>query len=127
MNELDLFTEALNRTDPAERAAFLDQACAGNPDLRRRLEELLAGHAQSGSPLDRPPVAPAEFDGDRRPADGRSRPGSTGPTGRRRRSPAPIPTPPRPRNRRSPRPARHGSRRAKGSAPSSPAGTRWSR
>ena len=44
---------------PAERAAFLDQACAGNPDLRRRLEELLAGHAQSGSPLDRPPVAPA--------------------------------------------------------------------
>ena len=30
MNELfELFTEALNRTDPAERAAFLDQACAG--------------------------------------------------------------------------------------------------
>jgi len=61
MNELDLFTEALNRTDPAERAAFLDQACAGNPELRRRLEELLAGHAQSDSPLDRPPVAPGEF------------------------------------------------------------------
>ena len=60
MNELDLFTEALNRTDPAERAAFLDQACAGNPDLRRRLSELLAGHAQGGSPLDRPPVAPAD-------------------------------------------------------------------
>lgn len=60
MNELDLFTEALNRTDPAERAAFLDQACAGNPDLRRRLEELLAGHARSRSPLDRPPVAPGE-------------------------------------------------------------------
>ena len=66
MNELDLFTEALNRTDPAERAAFLDQACAGNPELRRRLEELLAGHAQSGSPLDRPPVAPAWFNVDRR-------------------------------------------------------------
>ena len=59
MNELDLFTEALARTNPAERAAFLDQACAGNPDLRRRLEELLAGHAQADSPLDRPPVAPA--------------------------------------------------------------------
>ena len=62
MHELDIFTEALDRTDPAERAAFLDQACAGNPDLRRRLEELLAGHARGGSPLDRPPVASAEAD-----------------------------------------------------------------
>ena len=61
MNELDLCTEALTRTDPAERATFLDQACAGNADLRRRLEELLASHARSGSPLDRPPVAPAGF------------------------------------------------------------------
>ncbi len=61
MNELDLFTEALSRTDPAERAAFLDQACAGNPELRRRLEELLAGHAQAENPLDRPPVAPGGF------------------------------------------------------------------
>ena len=68
MNELDLFTEALNRADPAERAAFLDQACAGNADLRRRLEELLAGHARVGSPLDRPPVAPGEL-GNCRPAD----------------------------------------------------------
>ena len=61
LNVLDLFTEALNPTDPAERAAFLDHACVGNPDLRRRLEELLAGHAQSRNPLDRPPVAPGEF------------------------------------------------------------------
>ncbi len=61
MNELDLFTEALSRTDPAERAAFLDEACAGNPELRRRLEELLAGHARSRGPLDRPIVAPADF------------------------------------------------------------------
>jgi hypothetical protein len=59
VNELDLFIEALSRTDPAERAAFLDEACAGKPELRRRLEELLAGHARGGSPLDRPPVAPA--------------------------------------------------------------------
>jgi hypothetical protein len=59
MNQLDLLTEALNRADPAERATFLDQACAGNPELRRRLEELLAGYAQRTSPLDRPPVAPA--------------------------------------------------------------------
>ena len=38
MNELDLLTEALNRSDPSERATFLDQACAGNPGLRSRLE-----------------------------------------------------------------------------------------
>jgi len=57
MNELDLFTEVLSRTDPAQRAAYLDQACAGNPELRRRLEELLAGHARGGSPLDRPPLS----------------------------------------------------------------------
>ncbi len=61
MNELELFTEALNLTDPAERAAFLDQACSGNAELRRRLEELLAGHAQGVSPLDHLPVAPADF------------------------------------------------------------------
>jgi serine/threonine protein kinase len=59
MNELDLLTEALNRTDPDERATFLDQVCAGNPELRRRLEERLAYCAQSKSPLDRPSVAPA--------------------------------------------------------------------
>ncbi|MDE2507742.1 MAG: hypothetical protein KGM43_11065 [Planctomycetota bacterium] len=60
MTELDMFTEVLNRTNLAEPAAFLDQACAGNPDLRRRLEELPAGQARSGSPLDRPPLTPEE-------------------------------------------------------------------
>ena len=59
MNELDILTEALNRTDPAERATFLDQACAGNSELRRRLEEQLAAYAQSRSPLDQPPDTPA--------------------------------------------------------------------
>jgi eukaryotic-like serine/threonine-protein kinase len=61
MNEFDLFTEALNRTDPTDRAAYLNRACAGNPELRRRLEELLAGHARAENPLDRPPVAAGEF------------------------------------------------------------------
>ena len=104
MNELDLFTEALNRTDPAERATFLDQTCAGNPELRRRLEELLAGYAQSRQPNSTGP--PSRRLVPRRPPTCRlpSRPESTGPTGRRRRSPAPIPMPPRPRDRRSPTP-----------------------
>src|ERR1700733_3750180 len=61
MNEHELLSEALKRTDPAERAAFLDQTCAGDSELRRRLVELLAGYPESGGPLGRPPVAPAEF------------------------------------------------------------------
>ena len=103
MNELDLFTEALNRTDPAERAAFLDRACAGNPELRRRLEELLAGHARSRSPLDRPPLAP---ENPRRPSTSRrrSRPGCTDPTRGRRPWLTSIPWPPRTWNRWPPRP-----------------------
>jgi predicted ribosomally synthesized peptide with SipW-like signal peptide len=103
MNEVDLLTEALNRTDPAERATFLDQACAGNSELRRRLEELLAAHAHSKSPLDRPPVAPAgstatadlpapEATGEHRP-DGATqtfaRPETDATTARESASPAP--------------------------------------
>lgn len=49
MTEETLFIEALEIADPAGRAVFLDQACAGNPDLRGRLDRLLAEHAQAGS------------------------------------------------------------------------------
>ena len=95
MNELDLFTEALNRTDPAERAAFLDQACRRKPGTAPP-----AGGVARRSRPERRPARPAagragRVHGDRRPADSRSRPESTGPTGRRRRSPTPIPMPPR--------------------------------
>ena len=45
--EEDLFCEALSRTDPAQRAAFLGQACAGKPVLRVRVEEMLAVHAEA--------------------------------------------------------------------------------
>jgi len=60
MNEHELLSEALKRTDPAERAAFLDQTCAGDSELRHRLVELLAAHADTGGTLDEPAVAPAE-------------------------------------------------------------------
>jgi serine/threonine protein kinase len=60
MNEHELLSEALKRTDPAERAAFLDQSCAGDSELRRRLVDLLAGDAESGGTLDQAPAAPAE-------------------------------------------------------------------
>ena len=45
---MTVFSEALERTDPAARAAYLDGACRGNPELRRHVEELLAAHAGAG-------------------------------------------------------------------------------
>jgi serine/threonine protein kinase len=54
MREQSLFIGALEKEDPAERAAFLDQACAGDPALRVRIEQLLLRHEQTGDPLDVP-------------------------------------------------------------------------
>ncbi len=54
MTEETLFHEALARP-AAERAAFLEQACAGQPQLRAAVEALLAAHDASGSLLDQPP------------------------------------------------------------------------
>ncbi len=45
---MTVFSEALERTDPAARAAYLDGACRGNAELRRHVEELLAAHAGAG-------------------------------------------------------------------------------
>ena len=52
----DLFLAALDRP-PADRAAFAEAACAGDPDRLRRVRELLAAHDRSRGPLDAPPVA----------------------------------------------------------------------
>ena len=38
----DLFLEAIEMQSPADRAAFLDEACAGDAGLREAVEELLA-------------------------------------------------------------------------------------
>src|SRR5262245_21540961 len=54
VREQSLFIEALEKKDPAERAAFLDQACLGDTALRRRIERLLARHAQTGGFLESP-------------------------------------------------------------------------
>ena len=48
MTEETIFTAALAKPTPAERAAFLDEACAGDAGLRRRVERLLASHAAAG-------------------------------------------------------------------------------
>jgi serine/threonine protein kinase len=59
MNERSIFAAALDITDPAERAAYLDEACGGEPGLRRHIDELLAAQQDLGSFLARPPVVPA--------------------------------------------------------------------
>jgi tRNA A-37 threonylcarbamoyl transferase component Bud32 len=67
MNKRDIFIEALDRTDPAERAAYLDQACAGDETLRQRVEELLEAHAGVSELLKGPvpaAVSTAEATGD---------------------------------------------------------------
>ena len=46
--ERSLFDEAVARTDPAEREAFLLEACPDN-ELRRRVESLLDAHDEAGS------------------------------------------------------------------------------
>src|SRR5262245_40660394 len=44
MSERSIFLNALDRKDPADRAAYLDAACAGKPELRQRIERLLQSH-----------------------------------------------------------------------------------
>src|SRR5262245_57885086 len=48
MNERAIFVEALDRDTPTERAAYLDEACAGDPALRERVETLLRSHEAAG-------------------------------------------------------------------------------
>ena len=44
MSERDILLDALDRPDPADRAAYLDRACGGDAELRRRIEALLDAH-----------------------------------------------------------------------------------
>ncbi len=60
MNEETLFHEALARVTSQERAAFLDEACAGTPELRAAVDALLAAHAASGAFLKTPKTAKME-------------------------------------------------------------------
>src|ERR1700756_2909108 len=53
-----IFFAALERDTPDERAAYLDGACAGDPDFRRRVEKMLAAQAQAGSFLEQPAHSP---------------------------------------------------------------------
>jgi hypothetical protein len=64
--EEQLFFEALSRQDAATRRVFLERTCAGNADLRRRIEALLAVQADAdrffADAASRPRMAPASED-----------------------------------------------------------------
>jgi serine/threonine protein kinase len=54
MNEEEIFHEALDRNPPAERAAYLELACAGNPGLRASVEALLRANVGASAFLASP-------------------------------------------------------------------------
>jgi len=62
-----IFQSALERS-PAERSAFLSQACAGDEALRSEVESLIASHDQAGDSIEAVAVeAASEMLGDEQP------------------------------------------------------------
>jgi serine/threonine protein kinase len=57
-----IFHEAVEQHAPAEWPAFLDQACAGDVELRGAVEALLRGHEQANSLLDEAAPSSATMD-----------------------------------------------------------------
>jgi hypothetical protein len=56
----EVFLAALTRGTPQERAAYLDEACRDDAELRRRVDRLLQAHSQAGSFLEKPALEPAQ-------------------------------------------------------------------
>src|SRR6516162_3979822 len=57
MTEREVFLAALKQPTAGERAAFLNQACGSDVNLRGQIEALLAEHEQLGSYLESPVAA----------------------------------------------------------------------
>ena len=57
MTERTIFLAALEIADAAERAAYLDQACGEDADLRAQVEALLSSHQDSSQFLETPAAA----------------------------------------------------------------------
>jgi eukaryotic-like serine/threonine-protein kinase len=53
--EIAVFTEAV-KVPLQDRAAFLDNACGGDENLRRQVESLLRAHDRVGNFLEEPPT-----------------------------------------------------------------------
>src|SRR5262249_34878983 len=59
----ELFSKALEFQTPEEQAAYLDQVCGGDAELRARLDELLRANCEAGSFLQEPTASqPATSD-----------------------------------------------------------------
>jgi hypothetical protein len=67
MSEESIFTNALARTDPAQRRAYLDEACGADGVLRREVEALLATHEADSGFLER--SAPEQLAGSAAPPE----------------------------------------------------------
>src|SRR6478735_12602749 len=52
-----VFQTAVAEHRPDEWDRYLDEACAGDADLRREVNDLLRAHQEGGSLLDRPALA----------------------------------------------------------------------
>jgi eukaryotic-like serine/threonine-protein kinase len=52
-----IFDEAIEISSPPDRAAYLDRACAGDAQLRQKVEALLKAYRDAGSFLEQPPAA----------------------------------------------------------------------
>ncbi|MDA1166370.1 MAG: serine/threonine-protein kinase [Planctomycetota bacterium] len=61
MNERTIFLEALEKDNPEQRSAFLDEVCGEDAELRQRVETLLSAHNDAGSFLEK---TPQEIDAD---------------------------------------------------------------
>jgi len=56
----EIFADALEKSDAAERAAYLAQACGNDVQLRQDVEALLQAHAKAGAFLEQPSLASAK-------------------------------------------------------------------
>jgi WD40 repeat protein len=56
MTEETVFAAALEKSTPTERAAYLEDACAGDAALRKRVEALLASHEGAAGFLEKPAI-----------------------------------------------------------------------
>ncbi len=53
--DIAVFTEAI-KVPLQDRTSFLEKACSGDEDLRRKVEALLSAHDRLGSFLEEPPT-----------------------------------------------------------------------
>jgi serine/threonine protein kinase/formylglycine-generating enzyme required for sulfatase activity len=74
MTEEDILAEVLKIRDPAERATFLHQVCAGQAALHRRIEQKLQAQSQTKSLPKKPALDPSAATNPK-PADTCSSPG----------------------------------------------------